>query len=99
MRSAKKVDASVLATQSTREMHRVIDRQWGNETPAGRCALAIMTKAPRAGTGKTRLQPPLTPSDAAELNTCVLRDIAALISAAGERSQGVAVFTAARSEI
>src|SRR5437762_5958053 len=79
-------------------MHRVLDRQWGNQTPAGRCALAIMTKAPRAGTVKTRLQPPLTPSEAAELNTCFLRDIAAVISAAGERSQGVGVFTPARSE-
>jgi rSAM/selenodomain-associated transferase 1 len=57
-----------------------------------------MTKAPRAGTVKTRLQPPLTPSEAAELNTCFLRDIAAVISAAGERSQGVGVFTPARSE-
>src|SRR5437899_100533 len=79
-------------------MHRVLDRQWGNQTPAGRCALAIMTKAPRAGTVKTRLQPPLTPSEAAQLNTCFLRDIAAVISAVGERSQGVGVFTPARSE-
>src|SRR5882724_9613631 len=79
-------------------MHRVLDRQCGNQTPAGRCALAIMTKAPRAGAVKTRLQPPLTPSEAAELNTCFLRDIAAVISAAGERSQGVGVFTPARSE-
>src|SRR5437763_15517176 len=98
MRSAKKVDAGVLATQSTREMHRVLDRQWGNQTPAGRCALAIMNKAPRAGTVKTRLQPPLTPSEAAELNTCFLRDIASVISAVGERSQGVGVFTPVRSE-
>ncbi len=79
-------------------MHRVLDRQRGNQIPAGRCALAIMTKAPRAGTVKTRLQPPLTPSEAAELNICFLRDIAAVISEAGERSQGVGVFTPARSE-
>src|SRR2546423_1393114 len=79
-------------------MHRVLDRQWGNQIPAGRCALAIMTKAPRAGTVKTRLQPPLRPWEAAQLNTCFLRDIAAVISAAGERSQGVGVFTPARSE-
>jgi len=57
-----------------------------------------MTKVPRAGTVKTRLQPPLTPSEAAELNICFLRDIAAAISAAGERSQGVGVFTPAGSE-
>src|SRR5258708_33568723 len=79
-------------------MHRVLERQWGNQIPAARCALAIMTKAPREGTVKTRLQPPLTPSEAAELNICFLRDIAAVISAGGERSQGVGVFTPARSE-
>jgi uncharacterized protein len=79
-------------------MHRVLDRQRANQIPAGCCALAIMTKAPRAGTVKTRLQPPLTPSEAAELNICFLRDIAAVISEAGEHSQGVGVFTPARSE-
>src|SRR2546423_15194745 len=79
-------------------MHRVLDRQGGKQIPAGRCALAIMTKAPRAGTVKTRLQPPLTPSEAAELNVCFLRDIAAAISEAGEQAKGVAVFTPARSE-
>jgi len=90
------------AFQSTQKhalrMHRVLDRQRGKQISAGFCALAIMTKAPRAGTVKTRLQPPLTPSEAAELNTCFLRDIAAVISAAGERSQGVGVFTPVRSE-
>lgn len=79
-------------------MHRVLDRQRGNQVPAGRCALAIMTKAPRAGTVKTRLQPPLTPSEAAELNICFLRDIAAAISETKEHSQGVGVFTPVGSE-
>ena len=44
------------------------------------CALAIMTKAPQAGRVKTRLVPPLTPEEAAELNKCFLRDTAAAIS-------------------
>lgn len=79
-------------------MHRVLNRQRGNQIPAGRCALAIMTKAPRAGTVKTRLQPPLTASEAAVLNICFLRDISAAISQTGEHSQGVGVFTPARSE-
>jgi hypothetical protein len=79
-------------------MHRVLDRQRGNQIPVGRCALAIMTKAPRAGTVKTRLQPPLTAPEAAELNICFLRDIAAAISETGEHSQGIGVFTPARSE-
>ena len=44
------------------------------------CALAVMTKAPQAGRVKTRLVPPLTPEEAAELNKCFLRDTAAAIS-------------------
>src|ERR1041385_7386122 len=44
------------------------------------CALAIMTKAPQAGRVKTRLVPPLTPEEAAELNKCFLRDTATAIS-------------------
>ena len=79
-------------------MHRVLDRQRGNQVSTGQCALAIMTKVPQAGAVKTRLQPPLTPREAAELNICFLRDIAAAISEAGEHSKGVGVFTPARSE-
>src|SRR2546430_14934807 len=63
-------------------MHRVLDRQRGNQISAGLCALAIMTKAPRAGAVKTRLQPRLTPKEAADLNICFLRDIADAISRA-----------------
>ena len=44
------------------------------------CALAVMTKAPQPGRVKTRLIPPLTPEEAAELNKCFLRDTAAAIS-------------------
>jgi uncharacterized protein len=51
------------------------------------CGLAVMAKAPRAGTVKTRLTPPLTPEQAAELNVCFLRDtaenIAGVAGAAG----------------
>jgi rSAM/selenodomain-associated transferase 1 len=92
-------------------MHRVLDRQRGNQVSAGLCALAIMTKAPRAGAVKTRLQPPLTPEEAAELNICFLRDIADAISRAtgncsgGPRppeeniiARGVGVFTPEGSE-
>jgi len=46
----------------------------------GLCALAVMTKAPQAGRVKTRLIPPLTPEEAAELNRCFLRDTAIAIS-------------------
>ena len=58
------------------------------------CALAIMTKAPRAGHVKTRLVPPLTPQEAAELNVCLLRDTAAAIEQVlGKNARGIAVFT------
>ena len=52
-----------------------------------------MTKAPRAGTVKTRLQPPLSAEEAAELNICFLRDIAAAIVSSGGESKGIGVFT------
>jgi uncharacterized protein len=63
-------------------MHRLLDPAILNQVPPGLCALGIMTKAPRAGTVKTRLQPPLTPAEAAALNVCFLQDTAAAISQA-----------------
>jgi rSAM/selenodomain-associated transferase 1 len=58
------------------------------------CALAIMTKAPRAGQVKTRLVPPLSPEEAAQLNVCFLRDTAAAIAkACGTTARGVGVYT------
>ena len=77
-------------------MHRVLDPR-RNHTPK-LCALAIMTKAPRAGTVKTRLQPPLTAEEAAQLNGCFLRDIASAIAGVGRQSQGVGVFTPVGTE-
>jgi rSAM/selenodomain-associated transferase 1 len=61
----------------------------------GLCALAIMTKAPQAGHVKTRLVPPLTPHDAAELNKCFLQDTAAAISSVttDDTASGIAVYT------
>ena len=50
-----------------------------------RCAFAIMAKASVAGTVKTRLVPPLTHAEAAELNSCFLTDVAANIMAAAKR--------------
>jgi uncharacterized protein len=54
-----------------------------------------MTKAPHAGQVKTRLTPPLTPEEAAALNTCFLRDTATAISttAAEGVARGIAVYT------
>src|SRR2546423_8968399 len=79
--------------------HRVLDPRKGDRVPAGLTALAVMTKAPQAGRVKTRLTPPLSPQEAATLNTCFLRDTAAAISrtAAARNAQGVAVYTPAGS--
>src|SRR5436189_4722569 len=59
---------------------RVLDPNLPGHMVRGLCALAVMTKAPQAGRVKTRLVPPLTPEEAAELNKCFLRDTVAAIS-------------------
>ena len=71
--------------------------------PRGGCALGVMIKAPRAGTSKTRLAPPLTHEEAAALSVCFLRDTAENIAAACEAAgagaaAGVAVYTPAGAE-
>ncbi len=59
------------------------------------CALAVMSKAPRPGKVKTRLQPPLTAEEAAALNICFLRDttenIAQVVSEGG--AAGLVCYT------
>jgi uncharacterized protein len=73
--------------------HRILDPA-KPESFENRCALAVMTKVPRAGRVKTRLVPPLSPEEAAELNICFLRDTAAAIQLACARGAvGVAVYT------
>jgi rSAM/selenodomain-associated transferase 1 len=59
-----------------------------------------MTKAPEAGKVKTRLTPPLTAQEAAELNRSFLRDIASSIAKAAKKrnAAGVAVYTPIGSE-
>ena len=67
---------------------RVLDPNLPDRGARGLCALAVMTKAPQAGRVKTRLVPPLTPEEAAELNKCFLLDTAAAISACSRRPVG-----------
>src|SRR3982074_3548289 len=76
-------------------VHRVLDPRGSAQISKGLCALAVMTKAPRAGQVKTRLTPPLMPEEAAALNTCFLRDTTAAIStsAAQDVARGIAVYT------
>src|SRR3989440_11851960 len=75
-------------------IHRVLDPSAPPTTAKNICALAVMTKAPRAGQVKTRLVPPLSPEEAAQLNICFLRDTAAAIAkACGTTARGVGVYT------
>ncbi|MEY2560870.1 MAG: uncharacterized protein QOG51_1285, partial [Verrucomicrobiota bacterium] len=91
----KRVDAAGVQTQTAGGMNRVLNPAEPSPIAKGVCALAVMTKAPRAGRVKTRLTPPLTPEEAAELNICFLRDTAAAIAVAatGGRARGIAVYT------
>ncbi|MDQ2920304.1 MAG: TIGR04282 family arsenosugar biosynthesis glycosyltransferase, partial [Acidobacteriota bacterium] len=59
-----------------------------------------MAKAPLAGEVKTRLVPPLTPAEAAGLNVCFLRDMAANIGsvAAAGQAEGLVVYTPVGSD-
>lgn len=74
---------------------RVLDPSLPTPITPGLCALAVMTKAPQAGQVKTRLVPPLTPDEAAELNKCFLRDTTTAISHVTTHTDasGVAVYT------
>jgi rSAM/selenodomain-associated transferase 1 len=87
-----------------KRIHRVLNPNMPAEIADGVCALAVMTKAPRAGDVKTRLVPPLTHDEAAQLNRSFLRDIATAIStaigetAAEKNALGVAVYTPTGAE-
>lgn len=64
------------------------------------CALAVMTKAPIAGSSKTRLTPPLMADEAAKLSACFLRDTCDNIATVclDGTAEGVAVYTPAGAE-
>ncbi len=73
----------------------------------GSCALGVMTKAPQPRMVKTRLVPPLTYEEAAELNACFLRDISTSIAnccSIGQRLpedaniHGLAIYTPVGAE-
>ena len=78
----------------------VLDPHKPDRSLKGLCALAVMTKAPRAGEVKTRLTPPLTPQESAELNICFLHDTTAAINCIARegKTKGVAVYTPVGAE-
>ena len=59
--------------------HSIIDPKRSCAIFHGRCALAVMAKAPKAGHVKTRLSPPLDSQQAAALNIAFLRDTLACL--------------------
>lgn len=61
---------------------RILDPSRASPEFGGKCALAIMAKAPRPGRVKTRLSPPLSPEQASALSACFLRDTVASLQAA-----------------
>src|SRR4030095_15823762 len=63
-----------------RRGHCVVDPDTAAKKIGGCSAWALMTRAPRAGEVKTRLVPPLTNEEAAQLNRCFLQDTGAAIS-------------------
>ncbi len=68
----------------------------------GRCALAIMAKAPRPGKVKTRLAPALGMEGSAAINTCFLRDTAQNIAdvvSAGAAAAGLICYTPVGDEV
>jgi uncharacterized protein len=91
-----------------RRDHRFVDPNRAAKKFGGCSALALMTKAPRAGQVKTRLVPPLTNEEAAQLNRCFLQDTGAAISVCCRSLiapnpdrpilHGVAVYTPVGSE-
>ncbi len=60
---------------------------------AGRCAVAVVAKAPLPGRSKTRLCPPLRPEQAAALSGAFLRDMCALVQEAA-RLEAMDLFVA-----
>jgi rSAM/selenodomain-associated transferase 1 len=75
--------------------HKILNPATASGVKQNTCALAIMTKLPQAGKVKTRLTPPLTQGEAADLNRCFLRDLGKSISQATtlSRAQGVGVYS------
>jgi uncharacterized protein len=67
---------------------------------AGRCAIAIMAKAPDVARVKTRLSPLLSPDEARALSACFLRDMTHMLVRAGHAAaiDGYIAFAPAGSE-
>jgi rSAM/selenodomain-associated transferase 1 len=73
--------------------HTILDPKKPSAMFHGRCALAVMAKAPKAGHVKTRLSPPLDSHQAAALNIAFLRDTIACLKEAEAAGEATAVIS------
>jgi rSAM/selenodomain-associated transferase 1 len=73
--------------------HTIIDPKRPSAMFHGRCALAVMAKAPKAGHVKTRLSPPLDSQQAAALNIAFLRDTIACLKEVEAAAEAKAVVS------
>ncbi len=73
--------------------HTILDPKKPSAMFHGRCALAVMAKAPKAGHVKTRLSPPLDSHQAAALNIAFLRDTIACLKEVEAAAAGNAVIS------
>ena len=73
--------------------HTIIDPKRPSAMFHGRCALAVMAKAPKAGHVKTRLSPPLDSCQAAALNIAFLRDTIACLKEVEAAAEAKAVVS------
>jgi uncharacterized protein len=72
-----------------------------NPVLANKCAMGVMIKTPRNGFSKTRLSPPFSLEDAANISRCFIKDTSATIAALSQEEPfvvGIAVYTPVGSE-
>ena len=72
-------------------MHRLIDPRTRWAVDDRLSAFVLMAKAPRVGSVKTRLIPPLSADEAAELSRCFIRDMAANVAEVADARRGVGI--------
>src|SRR5262245_16007083 len=72
-----------------------------NPALTNKCAMGVMMKTPRNGFSKTRLSPPLSAEEAANISRCFLKDVSAAIEALSHEDPfavGVAIYTPVGTE-
>jgi alpha-1,6-mannosyltransferase len=79
----------------------ILDSLEAKSERAGVCALAVMSKAPRAGKVKTRLAPALGFDGSAAINICFLRDTTMNIAQVSEpaKAAGIVCYTPVGDEM